>query len=266
MKNLIINYNSYVFGFQEPATPIMEGVIDLHNHIFFYAVLILVVVCKIFFDIVSSNGYFMYNLRKSPKGLSDFLVVEESFNINKVGVGLSHHTILEVVWTIIPTLILISIAIPSFVLLYSMDEVSSPTITMKVVAHQWYWSYEYCDFGVTSESINVSFDSYMIATEELELGMFRLLSVDNEIIVPTNVHVRLIVTSEDVLHSFSVNSLGIKLDAVPGRLSQTTIFIKREGTYYGQCSELCGVNHGFMPIVLKAVSLKEYVAWHLSFK
>jgi cytochrome c oxidase subunit 2 len=258
---MIINF--FMFGFQDSATPVMEGIVDLHNHIFFYAVLIVVFVCKVFYDIIISNSIFMYNIREDDNKFSDFEMVKKSYEINKVGIAVSHHTLLEVVWTIIPTLILVSIAIPSFVLLYSMDEVSSPSLTIKAIGHQWYWSYEYSDI-VDGNLLDVDFDSYMVSTNDLVLGQFRLLTVDNEIVLPVSVHFRVIVTATDVLHSWSVNSLGIKMDAVPGRLSQTTLFLKREGVFYGQCSELCGVNHGFMPIVVKSVSLNDYLSWVLS--
>jgi len=248
--------NIFLLGFQDSATPVMEGITDLHNHIFFYAVLVVIFVCKIFFDIVFYNSILLYNV----VDIDDYKNFINSYSINKVGVALSHHTLLEIVWTIIPTLILISIAIPSFVLLYSMDEISSPTLTLKAIGHQWYWSYEYSDI-VDSSVCDFEFDSYMVSTNDLVLGQFRLLTVDNEVVLPTNVHFRVIITATDVLHSWSVNSLGVKVDAIPGRLSQLTLFLKREGVFYGQCSELCGVNHGFMPIVVRSVSLSEYLYW-----
>jgi len=165
--------------------------------------------------------------------------------------------VVEIVWTITPAIILIIIAIPSFSLLYAMDEVIDPILTVKVIGSQWYWSYEYSD--ATDDSI--FFDSYMVLDEDLDKGQFRLLEVDNRVVVPTNTHVRLIVTATDVLHSWAVPSLGVKLDACPGRLNQTSIFVKREGVFYGQCSEICGINHGFMPIAVEAVSLDDYINW-----
>ena len=137
-----------------------------------------------------------------------------------------------------------------------MDEVIDPVVTIKVVGHQWYWSYEYGDY-----SENISFDSYMLPEADLNVGDLRLLEVDNSFTVPSNCHIRLLVTSADVLHSFALPSLGIKVDAVPGRLNQLSFFLKRKGTFYGQCSELCGVNHAFMPIVLKAKDLNDYLSW-----
>lgn len=169
-----------------------------------------------------------------------------------------HNTKLEIIWTVIPTIILIFIAIPSFILLYSLDEVINPSVTLKAIGHQWYWSYEYSDY---TENNSINFDSYMITENDLEFGQFRLLEVDNRVILPVNTHVRVLVTAGDVLHSWAVPSMNIKADAVPGRLNQLTLFIKRPGVYYGQCSEICGVNHAFMPIVIEAVSLWNYSNW-----
>jgi cytochrome c oxidase subunit 2 len=172
----------------------------------------------------------------------------------------THHTTLEVVWTIVPSLILILIAVPSFALLYAMDEVINPSITLKTVGHQWYWSYEYSDQGVLAKD-QILFDSYMMLEEDLSLGYLRLLEVDNRVVLPSKVHVRLLITAADVLHSWAVPSLGVKLDACPGRLNQTAMYIKRNGTFYGQCSEICGVNHAFMPITVDAVDMDDYIQW-----
>ena len=141
-----------------------------------------------------------------------------------------------------------------------MDEIVSPTITIKALGHQWYWSYEYSDY-VNDNFEPINFDSYMIPEEDLEKGQLRLLEVDNHMVIPINTHIRIIVSAADVLHSWAIPSLGIKCDAIPGRLNQASLFVKREGLYYGQCSEICGVNHGFMPIVVEAVNLKYYVNW-----
>lgn len=141
-----------------------------------------------------------------------------------------------------------------------MDEVIDPIITLKVIGSQWYWSYEYSDNLEFSDEPLI-FDSYMVQENDLELGQFRLLEVDNRVVVPTNSHIRVLITASDVLHSWAIPSLGVKLDACPGRLNQTSMFIKREGVFYGQCSEICGVNHGFMPIVIEAVSLEDYLTW-----
>jgi len=176
----------------------------------------------------------------------------------------THSSALEFIWTLIPAFILLFISVPSFALLYSLDELIEPSLTLKVIGHQWYWSYEYSDclFFPTTES--VSFDSYMIATSDLTKGSFRLLEVDNRVVLPTNTHIRLLVTSADVIHSWAIPSFGIKIDATPGRLSQGSLLIKREGVFYGQCSEICGINHGFMPIVIKTVSVETFLIWILS--
>jgi cytochrome c oxidase subunit 2 len=141
-----------------------------------------------------------------------------------------------------------------------MDEMIDPALTLKVVGHQWYWSYEFSDYVTLDGGENLDFDSYMLALGDLTLGNLRLLEVDNRVVLPINTHIRIIVTAADVLHSWAIPSFGLKVDACPGRLNQTSLFIKREGTYYGQCSEICGVNHGFMPIVVKAVDLDSYVS------
>jgi cytochrome c oxidase subunit 2 len=169
--------------------------------------------------------------------------------------------LLEIVWTIIPALILVLIAVPSFALLYSLDEILDPQITLKIVGHQWYWSYEYSDYLTTQSDEGFGFDSYLLSADDLTPGAFRLLEVDNRVVLPVNTHIRLLVSAADVLHSWAVPSFGIKVDACPGRLSQASLFIKREGVYYGQCSEICGVNHGFMPIVVKGVSVDTFVTW-----
>lgn len=229
---------SWQLGFQDAATPMMQGIIDLHQDIFFFAIIILVFVLWM---LLRSLWHFYYSNNPIPERIV-------------------HGTTIEIVWTVVPSIILMFIAIPSFALLYSMDEVVDPAITIKTIGHQWYWTYEYSDYNQSDEQ-SLAFDSYMIPEEDLELGQLRLLETDNRLIVPANTHVRMIITSADVLHSWAVPALGIKCDAVPGRLNQSSVFIKREGVYYGQCSELCGVNHGFMPIVVEAVSLDDYVQW-----
>ena len=226
-------------GFQDSAAPGFTGIVELHNTIFFYLIVICVGVFWVLFSII-----YYFNIKNSP-------ILHKYLN---------HGTLLELIWTITPAFILIAIAFPSFRLLYLLDEVISPTITIKVVGHQWYWSYEYSDYiNVSGESIE--FDSYMIPDSDLELGQFRLLDVDNRVVVPTDTHIRLIVTGADVIHSFAVPSLGLKIDAVPGRLNQTSMLAERTGLFYGQCSEICGVYHGFMPIVIEAVPVQEYLAW-----
>jgi len=171
----------------------------------------------------------------------------------------THSSTLEIVWTFFPAVVLLIIAVPSFSLLYSLDEIVDPEITLKVIGHQWYWSYEISDFS--SSDADIEFDSYMLGADDLTLGAFRLLEVDNRVVLPTETHIRLLITAADVLHCWAIPSFGVKVDACPGRLNQASLFIKREGTFYGQCSEICGVNHGFMPIVVKAVSPDIYSKW-----
>jgi len=238
----------FFFGFQESATPYMEGIINFHNDVLFYLFLILFFVLNIFVAVVFNFGYRV----EFPQQVEDL----KFRNFIMIGNKIQHGQTLEIVWTLIPCVILYLIATPSLALLYSMDEVIAPTMTFKAIGHQWYWSYEFSDLNS-----HVAFDSYMLATEDLEKGQYRNLDVDNELVLPVNTHIRAIITSTDVLHSWSVNSLGIKVDAVPGRLNQASIYIKREGVFYGQCSEICGVQHGFMPIVVKAVSLDTFVSY-----
>lgn len=224
--------------FQDPATPIMAGIINLHHDLMFILIFIAVFTLWMILRIVS-----LFDYTKNP--------VPSTAN---------KHVVLETVWTIIPTLILVAIALPSFALIYAMDEVIDPELTLKVIGHQWYWSYEYDDI-LTPDNEGLEIESYMVATDDLEEGELRLLQVDNGIALPFLTHIRVLVTSVDVLHCWSVNSLGIKVDAVPGRLNQAALFINRPGLFTGQCSEICGVNHGLMPIVVHAVSQGEFLAW-----
>ena len=181
-----------------------------------------------------------------------------------------HAPILEIIWTLIPAIILVFVAIPSFSLLYSMDEIIEPLLTLKVIGHQWYWSYEFLDPNILFKlyyiqtghfeefeplQVNCNFDSFLLADEFLEDQTLRLLDVDNKVYLPVETNVRVLITASDVLHSWAVPALGIKLDACPGRLNQTSLYIKRPGTYFGQCSEICGVNHGFMPIAVVGLDI-----------
>lgn len=225
-------------GFQDPATPIMEGIINLHHDLMFF-----VCVISIFVTWMLLRTIWLFESSQ-----------------NKIPSNTSHGILIEIIWTTTPALILLVIAIPSFSLLYAMDEIVSPTITIKALGHQWYWSYEYSDY-VDENYESINFDSYMIPEEDLDKGHLRLVEVDNRMVVPIQTHVRVIVSAADVLHSWAIPSLGVKCDAIPGRLNQASLFIKREGLYYGQCSEICGVNHGFMPIVIEAVNLPDYINW-----
>jgi len=222
-------------GFQDPATSNVEGMIFFYDFLVFS---LSVIGFLVFFFLYQTVVHF-----DKIKNISS-----ENF---------THSSLLEIVWTILPALVLLLIAIPSFALLYSLDELIDPEITLKVVGHQWYWTYEYTDSLINLSSIENGFsiDSYLLSTDDLTPeGSFRLLEVDHKVILPVKTHIRLLVTAADVLHSWAIPSFGIKIDACPGRLSQGSLFIKREGTFYGQCSEICGVNHGFMPIVVRVVS------------
>jgi cytochrome c oxidase subunit 2 len=226
-------------SFQDGASPSFEGITELHNQIMFYLVIILLGVTWMLTSIL----------------------LNFNSNANKIVHKYSNHgTLIELIWTITPAVVLIAIAFPSFKLLYLMDEVIDPAMTIKTLGHQWYWSYEYSDF-VNSDGESIEFESYMVPTEELEEGQLRLLEVDSRMVVPTQTHIRFLTTGTDVIHSFAVPSLGLKMDAVPGRLNQTSVLIEREGVFYGQCSEICGVQHNAMPIVIQAVNLERYLAW-----
>lgn len=165
--------------------------------------------------------------------------------------------LIEMIWTILPAITLIFIALPSLRLLYIIDEINNPIISIKTIGHQWYWSYEYSDYK------NLEFDSYIIPLNELKPFNFRLLDVDNRIVIPFITQIRLIVTSADVIHSWTIPSLGIKIDGTPGRLNQSRFRINRTGLLYGQCSEICGANHRFMPIVIERISPKFFLNWIL---
>ena len=233
---------NWQLNLQDPATPIAEGILFFHNYLMFFLIAIGIFVT-----------YFIYQI-----------INKFSVKINEYPQKFTHFSLLEFIWTIIPALILLFISIPSFALLYSLDELIEPSLTLKVIGHQWYWSYEYSDCLYLPAKENVNFDSYMIATSDLTKGTFRLLEVDNRVVLPANIHIRLLVTSADVIHSWAIPSFGVKIDACPGRLSQGSLLIKREGVFYGQCSEICGINHAFMPIVIKTVSIDTFLIWILS--
>nr|YP_010322851.1 cytochrome c oxidase subunit II [Cornularia pabloi]UKP87540.1 cytochrome c oxidase subunit 2 [Cornularia pabloi] len=226
---------AYQVEFQDAASPVMEEILFLHNQIMFILIIIITTVLWLILRGLTGQAYHRY---------------------------LVEGVTIEIVWTTIPAIILVFIAFPSLKLLYLMDEIVEPGITVKAIGHQWYWSYEYSDYQTSSnEDSTLEFDSYMIPTAELLPGDLRLLEVDNRMVVPMDTYVRVLVTGADVLHSFAIPSLSIKVDAVPGRLNQTGFLIKRPGIFYGQCSELCGANHSFMPIVIEAVSMDKYISW-----
>jgi cytochrome c oxidase subunit 2 len=232
-------------GLQDPASPAVEGMIFFHDYLFLFLIIIGVFVFWMLYKtVIDFDG--------EHSNDSKYIKIAQRF---------THSSLLEIVWTIIPAVLLILIAVPSFALLYSLDELLDPQITLKIVGHQWYWSYEYSDYLASNPNEGFGFDSYLVNADDLTVGAFRLLEVDNRVVLPVNTHIRLLVSAADVLHSWAVPSFGIKVDACPGRLSQASLFLKREGVFYGQCSEICGVNHGFMPIVVKSVSVSEYLLW-----
>ena len=225
--------------FQNSATPQMEALTELHDDILFYLVIILFAVGWVLTTVL--KRYSIAQLDIPSKHLN-------------------HGTSVELIWTITPAVILILIAFPSFKLLYLMDEISDAPMAVLAEGHQWYWSYQYPDF-LNSEHDFIEFDSYLVPESDLEEGTLRMLEVDNRVIVPELTHVKFIITAADVIHSFACPSLGIKCDAYPGRLNQVSVYINREGTFYGQCSEICGVLHSSMPIVIESVSVEKFLAW-----
>nr|AQP27081.1 cytochrome c oxidase subunit 2 [Microcerotermes parvus]AQP30296.1 cytochrome c oxidase subunit 2 [Microcerotermes parvus] len=213
---------------QDSASPVMEQLIFFHDHTLMIMLMILTAVLYTMISIIQN------------KQTSRFILEGQ---------------MIETVWTIAPAIILVFIAIPSLRLLYLMDEIHNPVMTLKTVGHQWYWSYEYSDFT------KLEFDSYMVQQEDQLTNTFRLLDTDNRVVLPMNSPVRMIVTAADVLHSWTVPSLGVKTDATPGRLNQVSFTINRPGLLYGQCSEICGANHSFMPIVIESVSTNQFINW-----
>jgi cytochrome c oxidase subunit 2 len=220
-------------GLQPAATPVMAEITSFHN-------LLLVII---------------FLIATTVTALMIYVFVKFNAKANPTPSKTSHNTLVEVIWTVVPILILVVIAIPSFKLLYFMDRTAEADMTIKAIGHQWYWSYEYPDHG------DLTFDAVMKGEDELEDGDPRLLATDNPLVLPVNTNIRVLVTAEAVLHSWAVPSFGVKTDAVPGRVNETWVRIEREGTYYGQCSELCGVHHAFMPIEVKAVSREAFEAW-----
>nr|YP_009514134.1 cytochrome c oxidase subunit II [Palaemon capensis]AXY96092.1 cytochrome c oxidase subunit II [Palaemon capensis] len=218
-------------NFQDAASPLMEQLIFFHDH----AMLVLILITT----------------------LVGFMLASLFFNSLTNRFLLEHQNI-ETAWTILPAIILIFIALPSLRLLYLLDEVNNPSVTLKAIGHQWYWSYEYSDFT------QVEFDSYMIPSADLKDSEFRLLDVDNRTILPMNTQIRVLVSATDVIHSWTVPSLGVKVDAIPGRLNQISFQMNRPGLFYGQCSEICGANHSFMPIVVESTSTESFLNWTFS--
>lgn len=223
--------------YQEPATPVMQ---ELYN--FHWTLLIIEGAIVLFVS-----------------GLLVFVIVRFRASRQKKPSNVAHNTLLEIIWTTIPVLVLVFIAFPSFRILYMMDVTPKADLTIKAIGNQWYWTYEYPDH-------DLRFDSNMIPDAQIKSGQVRLLEVDHRVVVPINTNVRVITTSSDVIHSWAVPAFGVKRDSVPGRLNETWFNVQKEGVYYGQCSELCGVKHGFMPIVVEAVSKDKFNQWLLGQK
>nr|YP_009536335.1 cytochrome c oxidase subunit II [Ornithodoros tholozani]AYN50600.1 cytochrome c oxidase subunit II [Ornithodoros tholozani] len=217
--------------FPNANSPIMEQLIFFHDHSMTVIILIIVITLYMIFNTTYNNL------------TSRFLMEGQE---------------IETLWTILPAIILMMIALPSLRLLYLMEESFYPSISMKVIGHQWYWSYEYPDF-------NIEMDTFMIPINDMNLETFRLLDVDNRIVVPFNTNIRLLITAADVIHSWTIPSIGVKMDAVPGRLNQISTITNRPGIFFGQCSEICGANHSFMPISMEVTSLASFLSWIKNF-
>nr|YP_010478382.1 cytochrome c oxidase subunit II [Nesophrosyne sp. 15 GMB-2012]UVI59826.1 cytochrome c oxidase subunit II [Nesophrosyne sp. 15 GMB-2012] len=221
-----------MISFQDPVTPIMEQLVIFHDH----TMMILIMITTGVLYMISS------------------LLANKLINRNML-----ESQMIELVWTVMPAFMLITIAVPSLKILYLLEEINKPLISMKAIGHQWYWSYELSDFK------NIEFDSYMKNTKSLTDNEYRLLEVDNRIVLPFNTKTRILVTSLDVIHSWTIPALGIKIDGTPGRINQGSIMMLRPGVYYGQCSEICGANHSFMPIMIESVNMKSFMTWIKNF-
>jgi cytochrome c oxidase subunit 2 len=214
--------------FQDAASPIILQIISFHDHALVILAIIISVVTYAILTLILNK--FTSRVRSDAQQI-------------------------ETIWTVLPAVILIFLAIPSLRLLYLTDEINSPSVTIKTIGHQWYWRYEYSDFS------DIQFDSYMVPTSELSEGEFRLLEVDNRIVVPIQLEIRMLVTAADVIHSWTIPSIGVKIDAIPGRLNQLGFIANRPGVFYGQCSEICGSNHSFIPIAIEVVDTKSFIEW-----
>ena len=219
--------------FQEPASPVMERIDEFHDLVFAIEVAIVLLVL----------------------GIMAYIVVRFNHKANPAPSKNTHNTLLEVIWTVIPIIILVVIAVPSFKLLYFADKIEKADMTLKVTGNQWFWSYAYPDQG------DIQFDSIIVAAEDLKPGQPRLLTVDNKVVLPVDTNIRLLFTSNDVIHNWAIPAFGLKLDASPGRINESWVRITSEGDYFGMCSELCGVNHAFMPIHVQAVSKAKFAEW-----
>lgn len=232
--NLISTWSQ--LNFQDSNSPLIEELRHLHDYINLILVFIITFV-----------------------GIIIILICRSKFINQK----LLEVQMVEWVWTIIPAILLLQIALPSLLLLYMLDETADVSLTLKTIGHQWYWRYEYSDFCSVGDS-TLEFDAYIIPTGELQSGFFRLLDVDNRTVIPIHTQIRMLISSADVLHSWTVPSLGVKADAVPGRLNQVKFIRHRPGLYYGQCSEICGANHSFIPIVVERINSSTFYSWVIS--
>nr|NP_008435.1 cytochrome c oxidase subunit II [Pelomedusa subrufa]O79673.1 RecName: Full=Cytochrome c oxidase subunit 2; AltName: Full=Cytochrome c oxidase polypeptide II [Pelomedusa subrufa]AAD05053.1 cytochrome oxidase subunit II [Pelomedusa subrufa] len=215
-------------NFQDAASPLMEELTHFHDHTLMIVFMISLLVLYILLSMLSTK-----------------LTHTNTANAQQA----------EMVWTILPAIILITIALPSLQILYMMDEINKPHMTIKAIGHQWYWTYEYTDYK------ELEFNSYMIQTQDLPLGHMRLLEVDHRMVTPLESYIRMLISADDVLHSWAIPSLGLKTDAVPGRINQAVFIIMQAGIFYGQCSEICGANHSFMPVVVESLPMNHFDLW-----
>nr|AAY55987.1 cytochrome c oxidase subunit II [Aphthargelia symphoricarpi] len=217
-------------SFQNSNSPLMEQLIFFHDHTIFIIIMIMTTITYMMLFIMNNKF---------------------------INIKITENQMIEFIWTMTPPIILIFIAMPSLHLLYLMDEIKCPILTIKIFGHQWFWSYEYSDFS------NIEFESYMI--NDLNKENFRLIEVDNKTIIPFKFNIRLLISSDDVIHSWTIPSLAIKIDAIPGRMNQINLFLNRPGMYFGQCSEICGINHSFMPIQIESINLNKFIYWIKNF-
>jgi len=228
--------DSYMMDFQQPVTPVMERIKSFHDILLVICVAICVLVLALLLWVIVR-----YNEKRNPTPSKT-----------------THNVVLELAWTVIPVLVLIAIAFPSFRLLYFADRAEDADLTIKAIGRQWYWSYEYPDNG------NFTFDAFIVQEADLQPGQPRLLTTDNALVLPVDTNIRILVTASDVIHNFAMPQFGLKTDAVPGRVNETWTYVPAEfagQTFYGQCSELCGTGHAFMPIMIKMVTKEEFATW-----
>ena len=218
--------------FQDAASPIILQLISFHDHTLIILTLVITVVTYALYVVIIN------------KHSNRYLIEAQQ---------------IETIWTILPAIILLFLALPSLRILYLTDEISNPRLTLKAIGHQWYWRYEYSDFS------DIEIDSYIIPTSDLNPGDFRLLEVDNRVVLPIQIEIRILVTAADVIHAWTVPALGVKVDAVPGRLNQLGFTINNPGVFYGQCSEICGANHSFIPISIESVNMSSFTKWISTF-